>query len=87
MDSGAEYGTYNLTNSGDPQSWAEIAKDVYKLTGQDPAAVSGASTAEYFRGKAAASRPLNSTLDLSRIRATGFEPEDAATRLKEYLDS
>lgn len=85
LDTGAEYGTYNLTNSGDPRSWADIAKDVFELTGHDPAAVSGVSTEEYFRGKSAAPRPLNSTLDLTKVQGTGFEPESMATRLKEYF--
>ena len=28
LESGAGYGTYNLTNDGEPQSWADIAADV-----------------------------------------------------------
>ena len=32
--SGAAYGTYNLSNDGEPQSWADIAADVYELSGQ-----------------------------------------------------
>jgi dTDP-4-dehydrorhamnose reductase len=27
LESGAAYGTYNLTNDGEPQSWADIAAD------------------------------------------------------------
>ena len=55
-------------------------------TGHDPAAVTGVSTEEYFAGKQAAPRPSNSVLDLAKIRATGFEPEDHLVRLREYLD-
>ncbi|WP_414727690.1 sugar nucleotide-binding protein [Zafaria cholistanensis] len=85
LDTGAPYGTYNLTNAGEPMSWARIAAEVYAATGHDPAAVTGVSTAEYFAGKQAAPRPANSVLDLSKIRSTGFEPEDQLVRLREYL--
>lgn len=81
----AEFGTYNLSNDGQPQSWAEIAADVYELSGAAREAVTGVSTADYFRGKAAAPRPLNSVLDLTKIKTTGFHPADAGHRLREHL--
>jgi dTDP-4-dehydrorhamnose reductase len=31
-----------------------------------------------------APRPANSTLDLTRLKATGFRPEDAFTALQRY---
>ena len=86
LDSGADYGLYNLSNDGEPQSWAEIAADVYELSGADRNAVTGVSTEEYFKGKDAAPRPLHSTLDLARIKATGFTPAPSQQRLREYLD-
>lgn len=79
--SGAEYGTYNLSSEGSTQSWADIAADVFELAGASRNDVSGVSTAEYFRGKDAAPRPLSSTLDLNKITATGFIPPHAADRL------
>ncbi|WP_425548016.1 sugar nucleotide-binding protein [Arthrobacter ginkgonis] len=85
LANGAPYGTYNLTNAGEPMSWAQIAAEVYAATGHDPAAVTGVSTGEYFAGKQAAPRPANSVLDLAKIRSTGFEPEDQLVRLREYL--
>ncbi|MET3143635.1 UNVERIFIED_ORG: dTDP-4-dehydrorhamnose 3,5-epimerase [Arthrobacter sp. UYEF2] len=85
--SGADYGTYNLTNSGEPQSWADIAGDVYELTGHSRSSVTGVSTAEYFKGKDAAPRPLDSVLELSKIRAVGYEPPAASGRLKAYVGS
>ena len=85
LTSGAAYGTYNLSNDGEPQSWADIAADVYELSGQPRTAVTGVSTEEYFKGKEAAPRPLNSVLDLAKIQSAGFHPASAATRLKEYL--
>lgn len=87
LETGAEYGVYNLSNDGEPQSWADIAADVYELSGASSDDVTGVSTEEYFKGKAAAPRPLNSVLDLSRIKATGFAPVSAAERLKDYLKS
>ena len=86
LDSRADYGLYNLSNDGEPQSWAEIAADVYELSGADRNAVTGVSTEEYFKGKDAAPRPLHSTLDLARIKATGFTPAPSQQRLREYLD-
>ncbi|MFF2822592.1 bifunctional dTDP-4-dehydrorhamnose 3,5-epimerase family protein/NAD(P)-dependent oxidoreductase [Arthrobacter koreensis] len=85
LASGAPYGTYNLSNTGEPASWAEIAASVYELTGKPRGAVSGVSTEEYFRDKDAAPRPLNSALDLGRIEAAGFRPGDAGERLADYV--
>lgn len=85
--SGAAYGTYNLTNGGPVMTWAEIAAAVYAATGHDAARVTGVSTAEYFAGKSVAPRPMHSTLDLSKIEATGFTPRDASVALAEYLSA
>jgi dTDP-4-dehydrorhamnose reductase/dTDP-4-dehydrorhamnose 3,5-epimerase len=85
LQSGAVYGTYNLSNNGDPQSWADIAADVFELAGSSRDDVTGVSTAEYFEGKAAAPRPLNSALDLGKIRAAGFSPRHSRDALSEYL--
>lgn len=86
LQTGAEYGVYNLSNDGEPQTWADIAGDVYELTGHSRSSVTGVSTEEYFKGKGAAPRPLNSTLNLDKIKAAGFTPAPAAQRLREYLD-
>jgi dTDP-4-dehydrorhamnose 3,5-epimerase len=85
LKTGADYGTYNLTNDGEPQSWAQIAADVFELTGADRSDVSGVSTEEYFQGKAAAPRPLNSVLDLNKLKSTGFQPRNAREALESYL--
>lgn len=85
LNSGAGYGVYNLSNDGAAQSWAEIAADVYELSGASREAITGVSTEEYFKDKAAAPRPLNSTLDLARIKATGFVPASSEVRLAEYV--
>ncbi|MEW9872769.1 sugar nucleotide-binding protein [Arthrobacter sp. HS15c] len=87
LDVGAPFGTYNLTNDGEPRSWADVAADVFELSGRPRGSVTGVSTAEYFRGKEAAPRPSNSVLDLAKITGTGFRPELADTRLKGYLQN
>jgi dTDP-4-dehydrorhamnose reductase/dTDP-4-dehydrorhamnose 3,5-epimerase len=83
----APYGTYTLSNDGSPQSWAEIAADVFELRGADRSVVSGVTTAEYFKDKTAAPRPMNSVLDLGKIKAIGFNPRDSRSALAEYLSA
>lgn len=86
LDEGAPYGIYNLTNDGDPASWADIAKLVYEQSGKSPADVTGVTTDQYYQGKdGIAPRPLQSTLDLSKIKATGFTPRDWRDTLRDYL--
>jgi dTDP-4-dehydrorhamnose 3,5-epimerase len=81
----APYGTYNFTNGGQIRSWADIASDVYELSGAARSDVSGVTTVEYFKDKVAAPRPLNSLLDLTKTESTGFSPRDAQEALKDYL--
>jgi dTDP-4-dehydrorhamnose 3,5-epimerase/reductase len=85
LDVAAAYGIYNVSNGGPPTSWAEVAKVVFALSGRPRADVQPISTEEYAEGKDMAPRPLGSVLDLSRIRATGFEPTDAMFALEEYV--
>jgi dTDP-4-dehydrorhamnose 3,5-epimerase len=83
----ANYGTYNLTGDGKPASWAEIAADVYETLGHKRDEVTGISTEEYYRGKeGTAPRPLQSSLNLDKIKATGFKPADWRQSLKDYLN-
>ena len=86
IESKSTYGTYNLSNEGPASSWADIASQVYELTGHNSEDVTGVSTKEYFAGKEGiAPRPLWSMLDLSKIEAAGFIPESWEISLKEYL--
>ncbi len=85
LEAGAAHGTYNCTNAGPSMSWAEIARHVFSLRGRDPEDVTPVSTAEYAAGKAVAPRPAHSTLDLSRLEATGFHPRDAREGVEEHL--
>jgi dTDP-4-dehydrorhamnose reductase len=81
-----EYGTYNVTNGGEPASWADITRSIFNLAGFDQE-VTNTTTQEYFAGKEnAAARPLKSTLDLTKIQALGFKPTDWHEDLKKYID-
>ncbi len=86
LQSKEDYGVYNVSNEGKVSSWAEVAQKVYELSGHDPKNVSGTSTAEYFADKPdAASRPLNSELDLAKIKSAGFAPGDWQEALEKYM--
>jgi dTDP-4-dehydrorhamnose 3,5-epimerase len=87
VDVGAAFGVYNVTNGGAPTSFAEIARTIFELSGREPEDVVPVSTADYFAGKDLAPRPLRSVLDLSKLSATGFEPEDAGKALRRYLSA
>lgn len=81
----AAAGTYNVSNAGEPASWAAITRKIYELAGL-PNRVTDTTTAEYYAGKTGiAPRPLNSTLKLDKIEASGFTPTDWQTDLKTYL--
>lgn len=86
LSTNAPLGTYNVTNSGNPVSWADITRVIYKELGRDDLTVTNVGTAEYFKDKPeAAPRPLLSTLNLEKIQAAGFKSTDWLTALKEYL--
>ena len=87
VETRAPFGTYNLTNDGDPASWADVAAAVFEARGRSADAVTRVSTADYFADKpGAAARPLNSVLDLSRITAAGFFPPDWRDVVPRLLD-
>lgn len=86
LDTHAPYGTYDLSNEGPAQSWADIAKTVYRAVGANPDDVTPVTTTDYYKDKTdIAPRPANSTLSLERIKATGFHVPDAAKALEHYL--
>lgn len=85
LASRAQYGIYNVTNSGEAQSWADVAQSVYGLLGRATTDVTGTLTSEYFQGKQVAPRPLNSVLDLAKIEETGFRPRTQQVALEKYL--
>ena len=84
----APYGTYNLSNEGEAASWATITGVIFAELGRHDLTVTGIPTAEYFKDKPEASpRPLQSTLDLSKIEAIGFKPQDWREALAEYIEA
>ena len=90
LDTEAAFGTYHVSNGGPAMSWREIAQAVFERSGRSADDVSGTSTEAYAKGVLAqgnpfAPRPLNSAMSLEKLRATGFEPEDAMSALDRYL--
>ncbi|KKW01922.1 MAG: dTDP-4-dehydrorhamnose reductase [Candidatus Saccharibacteria bacterium GW2011_GWC2_48_9] len=86
LDTNAPFGTYNISNDGPPASWAEIASEVYSLSGKSSSDVTPVTTEEYYKDKEGiAPRPLQSTLNLAKIKATGFTPREWKQALNEYL--
>jgi dTDP-4-dehydrorhamnose 3,5-epimerase len=87
LESGAAHGSYHVTNGGAPTSWAEVAREVFRLSGRDADDVTPVSTEDYAAGRVLAPRPAHSTLSLAKLRGTGFEPEDARVALARYASS
>jgi len=86
LKSEADFGTYNVTNDGQPASWAEIAREIFECANL-PIQVSETTTEAYFASKPnVARRPLNSSYDLSKIKATGLELADWRDELKKYIE-
>ncbi|WP_426184737.1 sugar nucleotide-binding protein [Microbacterium sp. TWP3-1-2b2] len=87
LEKNAAYGTYNVTCSGPALSWADVAREVFRLTGNDNARVGNVTTAAYFANASTpvSPRPLNSVLDLAKITATGFTLRDGGVALADYL--
>lgn len=82
----APCGTYNVTNSGKPASWAEITRDIFRLAGYKNLTVTDTTTAEYFAGKEGiAPRPLGSDMSLEKLHATGFVSQDWQDNLAAYI--
>src|SRR5690606_10315692 len=68
LTSKSPFGTYNVSNDGEPTSWADITREIFSLASL-PNTVTDTSTAEYYKDKEnIAPRPLQSTLDLSKIK-------------------
>jgi dTDP-4-dehydrorhamnose reductase len=86
LTSAAPYGVYNLTSTGEPMSWCDVARRVFELAGRSADDVSAVSTDAYYADKSGLSpRPLRSVLDLTRIQSSGFTPTDAMTALERYV--
>lgn len=79
------YGTYNISNSGSITNWSDITREIFKLARLDNQ-VFDTTTQEYYLSKSeSAPRPLNSTLDLSKIEKIGFQSRDWHEDLNIYI--
>ena len=86
LETNAAAGTYNVSNGGEPASWADVTREIFRLLGRTDLTVTDTTTAEYFAGKSGiAPRPLQSTLDLSKIQATGLALRDWRGDLAGYI--
>lgn len=82
------YGTYNVTNDGQPASWADITRAIFHELGRDDLTVTDTTTEEYFAGKPnTAPRPHKSELDLGKIKATGLSLRDWRDGLHDYIEA
>lgn len=79
------YGIYNVSGDGESRSWADLAKMIFTARGRSVDAVTPVSTETYAAGKDLAPRPQHSTLDLTKIKATGFTPADGDRVLADQL--
>lgn len=86
LESQARGGIYNVSNDGDPVSWADVTRAIFHELGRDDLTVTDTTTKEYFASKPeAAPRPLQSSLDLTKIKATGLELRDWRDDLNTYV--
>lgn len=85
LTSQSPYGTYNVSNSGEPASWAEITRKIFELA-EYGNSVTDVTTQKYYEGKEGiAPRPLGSELDLSKIQSTGFTSTEWLQALRDYI--
>lgn len=82
----APFGTYNATNDGPLESWADITRRIFELAGRNDLTVTNTTTAEYFAGKdGIAPRPLGSDMSLDKLHSTGFTSHNWTHDLKDYI--
>jgi dTDP-4-dehydrorhamnose 3,5-epimerase/reductase len=82
----AAFGTYDVSNEGESASWADITRTIFSEAGLSNI-VTDTTTSEYYAGKdGIAPRPLQSTLDLTKLQATGFTSRDWKDELHTYVE-
>lgn len=80
------YGIYNISNTGDPVSWAGLTKEIFEIANLE-CKLTNITNEEYYSTKAgSAPRPLRSSLALDKITATGYRGTDWKTDLKKYIE-
>ena len=86
LSTNASFGTYNVTNDGEPTSWADVAREVFTQANAE-ASITSTTTAQYLAGHPGiAPRPHHSTLDLRKIQAIDFASTDWKSDLKKYIE-
>lgn len=88
LESNAPYGTYNCTGSGEPASWADVARKVFELRNGNGGAVRPVPTAEYYARAEGpiAGRPEHSELCLEKLNTIGIDSDLWEKCLAEYCD-
>jgi len=82
----APFGTYNATNDGPLESWADITRRIFELVGRNDLTVTNTTTAEYFAGKdGIAPRPLGSDMSLDKLHDTRFTSRNWVDDLSKYI--
>jgi dTDP-4-dehydrorhamnose 3,5-epimerase len=84
-----DYGIYHFSNEGNSVSWADFAREIFKLKNANTK-VENVTTEEYFADKiknktAFATRPKNSVFNLQKVRDLNFKIKDWKVALQEYL--
>jgi dTDP-4-dehydrorhamnose 3,5-epimerase len=86
----AAYGVYHVSNDGPAQSWADVARAVFEASGRSADDVRETTTEQWQAAqgdRVIAPRPRLSTLDLGKLRSTGFEPRPAAQALSDFVST
>jgi len=82
------YGTYNVTNDGELASWADITRAIFKDLLRDDLNVTDTTTEAYFASKpGVAPRPLQSGMDLRKIKKAGLVLRDWRDDLHTYIQA
>jgi len=82
------FGVYNVTNDGEPASWADITRTIFKELGRSDLSVTDTTTEEYFASKPhVAPRPKQSSMNLEKIKAVGAVLRDWRDDLHAYIEA
>jgi dTDP-4-dehydrorhamnose reductase len=82
-----EIGIYNVTGDGDIISWADFAREIFKIAGKNTEVI-GISTEEYFAqypDKKIARRPMYSSLNLIKAKKAMIITRDWREALEIYI--
>lgn len=87
LESGAAYGTYNLSCAGGSVSWADIAREVFEMRNGNGCDVRLVTTDAYYAGvrEPIAYRPKNSALCLGKAELLGLKVSEWKQALRYYM--